>query len=154
MWISSGTKQWISGNFILSLLLEDKSSILFFKSDVYFNKCEFIGDVSGDDMLNIVNAKFKLSNSRFKHTFSDAFDGDFVQGEIINTEFNKVGNDGIDFSGSVIKGSYIKFKNIDLINYKMLNSFEKYCKNEYLSKNTNPNLNIESLINDSPIELN
>lgn len=88
-------------------------SVLFFKSDVYFNECEFNGDVSGDDMLNIVNAKFKLSNSRFKHTFSDAFDGDFVQGEIINTEFNKVGNDGIDFSGSIIKGSHLKFKNIE-----------------------------------------
>lgn len=45
-------------------------------------------------------------------------------------------------------------KNVDLINYKMLNSFEKYCKNEHISKNTNPNLNIENLINDSPIALN
>ena len=48
----------------------------------------------------------------------------------------------------------INNKNVDLINYKMLNSFEKYCKNEHISKNTNPNLNIDNLINDSPIELN
>lgn len=87
-------------------------SVLFFKSDVSIDQVLFEEDVDGDDMLNIVNAKFKLSNSTFKGTNSDAFDGDFVFGEIKNCKFIDVGNDGIDFSGSVIRAEGISFENI------------------------------------------
>ena len=44
-----------------------------------------------------------MNNSIFKNTFADAFDGDFVTGEINECSFIKCGNDGIDVSGSIIE---------------------------------------------------
>ena len=41
-----------------------------------------------------------MSNVTISNTQSDAFDGDFVKGSILNCRFNNLGNDAIDVSGS------------------------------------------------------
>ncbi len=82
-------------------------SVTFFESPVMIsnvlfesNKCE--------DALNIVRSNFVVKNSEFSDTFSDAFDGDFVKGKIMNSRFLNSGNDAIDISGSSIRVSEVE----------------------------------------------
>ena len=89
------------------------ASVLFYKSPVSLSNVEFRSDVSGDDMLNIVNTTFKMDNCLFEDTFSDAFDGDFVKGSITSSKFINIGNDGIDFSGSSIKANQLSFEHVE-----------------------------------------
>ncbi|MFC0603413.1 hypothetical protein [Winogradskyella pulchriflava] len=65
------------------------------------NKCE--------DALNIVRTNFTMNQVSISNTQSDAFDGDFVKGSILNCQFDNLGNDAIDVSGSdlVIKNVII-----------------------------------------------
>jgi hypothetical protein len=56
------------------------------------NKCE--------DALNIVRTNFTMNQVTILNTQSDGFDGDFVKGSIINCQFDNLGNDAIDVSGS------------------------------------------------------
>jgi len=59
------------------------------------NRCE--------DALNIIKSWFSIDNVAFSDIYADAFDGDFVEGSIRNSTFNRIGNDGIDVSGSIIE---------------------------------------------------
>jgi hypothetical protein len=77
-------------------------SVTFYESPVNLeyvsvknNKCE--------DALNIVRTTFTMSNVTISNTQSDAFDGDFVKGSILNCRFNNLGNDAIDVSGSDLR---------------------------------------------------
>ncbi|WP_299255150.1 hypothetical protein [uncultured Aquimarina sp.] len=67
------------------------------------NRCE--------DGLNIIRSKFLIDATIFENTFSDAFDGDFVEGDISNSSFFNSGNDGIDISGSSITVNNVTIKN-------------------------------------------
>ena len=76
-------------------------AVNFYESDVnitntlfYRNQCE--------DALNIIRSEFILDNSSFEYIYGDAFDSDFSNGSLLNTEFKNIGNDAIDFSGSTI----------------------------------------------------
>ena len=53
-----------------------------------------------EDALNIVRAKFTMDQVSISNTQSDGFDGDYVQGTISNCQFDNLGNDAIDVSGS------------------------------------------------------
>ncbi len=86
-----------------------------------------------EDGLNIIRSSFLIDNVSFKDTQSDAFDGDFVQGKLTNSNFVNCGNDGIDVSGSELEifnievigssdkaisigeGSSLKGKNINIV---------------------------------------
>jgi hypothetical protein len=72
------------------------------ESPVTFKNCTF-NNFQTEDALNIISSSFILENCSFSHTYSDAFDGDFVTGEIQNCQFEDIGGDGIDFSGSNAK---------------------------------------------------
>ena len=61
--------------------------------------------------MNIIKSHFTIDSTKFINTFSDSFDGDFVEGSITNSTFNTSGNDGIDISGSTID-----IANISIIN--------------------------------------
>ncbi len=76
-------------------------AINFYESDVEISNTIFSNN-SCEDMLNIIRSDFKVVNCKFENTFSDAFDSDFCTGELAYTEFVKLGNDAIDFSGSQI----------------------------------------------------
>ncbi len=76
-------------------------AVNFYESDVditntlfYRNQCE--------DALNIIRSEFIIDNSSFEYIYGDAFDSDFSNGSLLNTEFKNIGNDAIDFSGSTI----------------------------------------------------
>jgi hypothetical protein len=67
------------------------------------NRCE--------DALNIVRTTFEMRYCRISNTQSDAFDGDFVTGNIVDCSFDNLGNDAIDVSGSDLKIIRVKITN-------------------------------------------
>ena len=73
-------------------------------SDVVLHKCVFTraSERSGDDAINVKNARVNITDTIFAYNFADALDFDFVsEGSSINTShFIDNGNDGIDVSGS------------------------------------------------------
>ena len=85
--------------------------ITVYNSTVNFDSCYF-EDFYSEDALNIVSSKFMLKNCNFSKILSDAFDGDFVKGEIINCNFSDISGDGVDFSGSFCEVRKCNFKNI------------------------------------------
>lgn len=82
----------------------------FYKSPVKINHSSF-EDNQSEDALNIINSPFILSNTLFRNTKSDAFDGDFVKGKVSNCRFQDLGNDAIDVSGSEINIEEINIDN-------------------------------------------
>jgi len=77
-------------------------AVTFYEADVDIRNCLFQKNES-EDALNIIRSTFSLVDSVFRKIKSDAFDGDFIDGLVANTEFTEVGNDALDFSGSTIE---------------------------------------------------
>lgn len=76
-------------------------AVTFYESAVDLSNVSFKNNTC-EDALNIVRSSFSMDSVYFYNTKSDAFDGDFVTGNINNSLFEKLGNDGIDVSGSNI----------------------------------------------------
>ena len=81
---------------------ELSGSVNFNEAEVALSHCVFEKNRS-EDALNVIRSSFTLDQSQFIDTYSDAFDGDFVDGGISNSTFINSGNDGIDVSGSTLK---------------------------------------------------
>lgn len=77
-------------------------AVCFYESDVDMNHVTFARNINCDDALNVVRSHFNVDRCKFIETNSDAFDSDFCTGTLSNSEFDRPGNDAIDFSGSVI----------------------------------------------------
>jgi len=77
-------------------------AITFHESDVTFEGSTFENS-SAEDALNVIRARFSMRDCVFKDAVSDAFDGDFTNGTISGGSFERVGGDGLDFSGSTIE---------------------------------------------------
>lgn len=75
-------------------------AINFYQSEVKIEDCKFVGNLNGDDFLNIISSKFYLKNLSMKNILYDAIDFDFSDGIIENIAIEDIGNDGLDFSGS------------------------------------------------------
>jgi hypothetical protein len=69
-------------------------------------------DFDTEDALNVVRGSVSLSELRFTHIASDAFDGDFVDGSIIGIDLEDIGGDGVDVSGSAIALSYVRARGV------------------------------------------
>ncbi|UCH14689.1 MAG: right-handed parallel beta-helix repeat-containing protein [Bacteroidales bacterium] len=74
-------------------------AVNFYESDVDLlnvtfknNRCE--------DALNIIRSEFSIVDCTFDNIFADAFDSDFSNGYIKNSQFRDIANDAVDFSGS------------------------------------------------------
>ncbi len=89
---------------------ELSGSVNFNEADVDLSHCVFEKNRS-EDALNVIRSSFTLDESKFIDTYSDAFDGDFVDGSITNSTFVNSGNDGIDISGSNLILSNIVIEN-------------------------------------------
>jgi len=76
-------------------------AVNFYESDVTFEHTVF-EDNHCEDALNIIRSDFFVDHSFFFGIYSDAFDSDFCTGELVNSTFDKIGNDAIDFSTSQI----------------------------------------------------
>ncbi|MFK7970548.1 MAG: CotH kinase family protein [Bacteroidia bacterium] len=86
-------------------LIKDKWSltgaVTFFESEITIHQCSFTGNIC-EDALNLIRCDFTMDNSLIANTFADGFDADFCKGKVQNCVFRKTGNDGMDFSGSLI----------------------------------------------------
>ena len=67
---------------------------------------------TAEDALNLIRSRFTISNCTFEDTRSDAFDGDFSHGTMTGGVLQRIGGDGIDFSGSEIDVRGTVFRNI------------------------------------------
>lgn len=76
-------------------------AVNFYESDVNIKNTKFINNYC-EDALNIIRSDFLIDKCLFSNIYSDAFDSDFCEGKLSNTEFNIIGNDAVDFSTSVI----------------------------------------------------
>ena len=73
--------------------------ITAYKSPVEFENCHF-KNFQTEDALNIISSTFTLNKCTFVNSYSDAFDGDFVTGNLKQCVFKNINGDGVDFSGS------------------------------------------------------
>ncbi|MEM9023078.1 MAG: right-handed parallel beta-helix repeat-containing protein, partial [Bacteroidota bacterium] len=76
-------------------------AVTFYESDVAVNRVSF-SHAQCEDALNIIRSAFTVTQCDFDHSYGDAFDADFCQGEVADCRFTEIGNDGLDFSGSNI----------------------------------------------------
>jgi len=77
-------------------------AVTFYESPVTITHCVFENNAS-EDGLNTVRTSMHMEDSLFRTTQSDAYDADFCDIEVTNTQFIDIGNDGFDVSGSVIR---------------------------------------------------
>jgi len=77
-------------------------AVNFYESEVEIKNTAFKNN-NCEDALNIIRSDFYVHHCYFENIFSDAFDSDFCTGKLSNTKFEKIGNDAIDFSGSIIE---------------------------------------------------
>lgn len=79
--------------------------VTFYNSDVDIYDSIFTDSI-GEDALNIVHSEMHLERIKIQNTLSDAFDGDFVTGRVVNSNFSNIGygggGDAVDVSGSEI----------------------------------------------------
>ncbi|MGK0389336.1 MAG: hypothetical protein ACI94Y_002076 [Maribacter sp.] len=76
-------------------------AVTFYESDVKIEKT-IIRSNSCEDALNIIRSEFDIREMTIAETFGDGFDADFCKGKISHSQFLNTGNDGMDFSGSII----------------------------------------------------
>lgn len=76
-------------------------AVTFYESAVEMVGCRFL-DNQSEDALNIVRSTFEMTHCLIQNTSSDGFDADFCKGTIKESVFRETGNDGVDFSGSII----------------------------------------------------
>ena len=86
-------------------------AVTFNRSNVDIFNSRFM-DINSEDALNIVSSDFTMQGCFFSKLASDAFDGDFVNGNIQDCFFSEINGDGVDFSGSNAVVSTSKFSNI------------------------------------------
>lgn len=86
-------------------------AISFYQAPINIENSSF-EHFATEDMLNIYDARFTLSNVSFAGTNSDALDVDFGQGTIHHVTLSDIGGDGLDFSGSKVLISHIQATNI------------------------------------------
>lgn len=86
-------------------------AVVFYYNPVDIFDTHFYNNDS-EDALNIIHANFRIHKSIFEKTFADAFDCDFCDGEITDSVFLNVGNDGIDVSGSQVKVSNVRMRGL------------------------------------------
>jgi hypothetical protein len=76
-------------------------AVTFYEADVKIEKT-IIRSNSCEDALNIIRSEFDIREMTIAETFGDGFDADFCKGKISHSQFLNTGNDGMDFSGSII----------------------------------------------------
>ena len=76
-------------------------ALTFYESNVKLRNV-VISNSKCEDALNIVRSNFNIDQLKIITSYSDGFDADFCTGEIRNSMFINIGNDGMDFSGSKI----------------------------------------------------
>ncbi len=94
-------------------LVKPTSSVTFYDSLVSVKNCKFINNQISDDFLNIVATTFYIENVTIIGSAFDALDVDFGIGTIRGMNFERIGNDALDFSGSKVLIQKIRAKQVD-----------------------------------------
>lgn len=92
--ISNGSESYVNGIFM-------SGQLSFFHSEVDIMNSQIL-NAQGDDGLNIKYSNFSIQKTFFSNNSSDAFDGDFVQGTVVDSHFHENRGDGIDTSGAKV----------------------------------------------------
>ena len=92
-------------------LLRLTGGVNFYNANVIIRNSKILGTIA-EDALNIINSNFLIEQSEIGGTISDAFDSDFSNGLIVDSNFYDVGGDAIDFSGSEVKVENSSFNNV------------------------------------------
>jgi hypothetical protein len=87
-------------------------AITFYESEIGFKNVQIL-ESGAEDAINIINGSYKIQNSEFGYSASDAFDADFSDGIIVNSSFHDIQGDGVDVSGSELVISDTNFININ-----------------------------------------
>ena len=77
-------------------------AVTFYESDITITNTQFLEN-NCEDALNIIRSDFSMKKSTISDAYADGFDADFATGIVENCVFERIGNDGIDFSGSTIE---------------------------------------------------
>ena len=76
--------------------------VTFHRCEVRARACSFEDNLC-EDALNIIESRYVLDHCDFAGTPSDAFDGDFSDGQIVGCSFERIGGDAVDLSGSKVQ---------------------------------------------------
>lgn len=82
-------------------------AVTFYASPADMTFCRFAG-ARAEDALNIVRSDFRIERCLFTDSASDAFDADFSTGLILNSTFERCGNDAVDLSGGWIEAFTVR----------------------------------------------
>ena len=93
-------------------MLNLTGGVTFYDANVLLEDVLFENSYA-EDALNLVRSKYSLKEVHFKGMSSDALDSDFSSGKIIDSNFNSILGDALDFSGS-----YCDIKNISISDVK------------------------------------
>jgi len=85
--------------------------LTFYESDVEIHNSYF-KNLQCEDALNIVRSTYQLNQIQIDSSRADAFDSDFSLGNITNSHFLNIGNDGVDISGTTLNLDNSFFTNI------------------------------------------
>ena len=106
-------------------------------SDVSEKMLQFLSEINAsEDAINLVGSNSYIENLKIYNSQSDAIDIDFGSGQIINSLFKNIGNDGKDLSGTESFLKNLEFvnisdkiisvgenSNVQILNLKGTNSF-------------------------------
>ncbi len=91
------------------------AGVTFLESRVRLDECVFDG-TQAEDALNLIRCEFAFRGLHMRNTTSDAFDSDFCTGTIDGGSLVNIGQagggDGLDFSGSEVRFTGIKFSDV------------------------------------------
>jgi len=76
--------------------------ITFYQSPVRLDSVS-ISTAFAEDAINVIDSDFHFEKIKIWNTPSDGFDSDFSIGNLIDCEFENIGGDAIDFSGSSVE---------------------------------------------------
>jgi len=111
-------------------------AINFYDTNVEISNSNF-QNIRSEDMVNIVDSIFKIENTKFNNSFSDALDIDFSHGTLNKINILNSGNDCLDFSGTSTDIKDSKFtqcgdKAISVGENSKINIFNSVIKNSNL----------------------
>ncbi len=76
--------------------------VTFYESHVELAHVSFVGS-QAEDALNLVRSSFRVADTSFLGSSSDALDVDFGTGTLTRVSFADCGNDALDISGSTVE---------------------------------------------------
>lgn len=77
--------------------------ITFYESPINMINCILKGNLSGNNILNIVRTDFNIVDTNFTNIFSNAFGSNYSRGNMKNVKFINVQHNAIDISGTNMK---------------------------------------------------